>query len=261
MTAPIIFFVKGMPVAQPRGRAGYHGRKLTVYDSGRSRPWKYDIALACNRFREREPIDGPIRADADFYFPAPAKERGASLVRWRPAKGRHDRDNLEKALLDALGPKGNGLLADDGIVVAGEVRKLYAPTGGMSGLLVRIQKLDPKVPTPPGPILEDLLTPARETFGLIARSLQDVAKAIAANWPDVMAELEKHAEENKSLPEKTRRAIREILEAGRAAGKKPKADPCAGPGGPRDAGETQEAGPKRPRRRGMISTSRKGPRP
>ena len=127
-------FVQGDPKAQPRPRAFARkfGDKFSarVYDAGTAEGWKGCIALAVRGRLPAQPLEGPVRIDADFLFARPKR-----LMRKCDPQGeiehesKPDRDNLEKSLLDCL--KTLGLFAaDNAQVCAGEVRKFYVGKGG-----------------------------------------------------------------------------------------------------------------------------------
>ena len=136
----IAFTVEGEPKAQPRPRA--FARKMggkfvaRVFDAGTAENWKSLIAYAAKPHRPPSPLSGPVRLDATFVFARPKShyignkpERGlrADAPRWHTQKP--DRDNLDKALLDALTQLGC-FWHDDSQVCAGEIVKEYGPTPG-----------------------------------------------------------------------------------------------------------------------------------
>jgi len=141
----VAFRVVGIPVGQPRPRACVRGRgpraRAGMYDPGTADGWKAAIAAAAAKHRPRSPAGGPIRVDADFVFPRPRYMGGAKYPEGEvPHDVKPDRDNCEKALLDAL--TGVGFWADDAQVCAGEVRKFYASRRGTPGVRVRVSAID-----------------------------------------------------------------------------------------------------------------------
>lgn len=137
---PILFTVIGEPKGQPRPRA--FARKLgnkfvaRVFEAGTAEEWKGQIAAAARPHAPASPLYVPVRVDVTFIFPRPKSHYVAS----NPAKplradapfwhtGKPDRDNLEKALLDALTQLGL-FWHDDAQVCCGEVSKIYGPRGG-----------------------------------------------------------------------------------------------------------------------------------
>lgn len=141
MTSDSIYFeVRGIPKAQPRVRAFKRGKHAGVYDPGTADSWKSMLVLQARAHRPEAPLEGPVAVSIDFLMPRPK-----SLMRksdpdgeiWHTAKP--DRDNLEKAALDALGQ--DGWWRDDAQVCEGSVRKLYHAKSGVPGARVRIFRL------------------------------------------------------------------------------------------------------------------------
>ncbi len=87
-----------------------------------------------------EPWEGPVEIDIDFYFPRPQYmlkpkyPRGAIYHTSRP-----DRDNCEKAVLDAL--KECGLFKDDSQVCTGTVTKWYVAVGMSAGAKIQARRI------------------------------------------------------------------------------------------------------------------------
>ena len=137
MTQTITFTVYGDPVAQPRaGERGewktsqYGGQYKEKFDPAARK--KFNFAAKAMEHRPVPPIDGPTRVDITWYFKRPkshfGRRDGKPYLRddapiWYALHKRHDRDNLDKFVLDAL--TGAGWFVDDGIICAGELRKLY----------------------------------------------------------------------------------------------------------------------------------------
>ena len=134
--------VHGEPKGQPRPRA--FARRMgdgkfvaRVFESGTAEGWKSLIAAEAAKHRPAEPISGPVFVDAYFVFPRPkshyragkhAHELRADAPAWHTSKP--DRDNLDKALLDALTQLG-GFWRDDCQVCAGVLQKSYGPRPGV----------------------------------------------------------------------------------------------------------------------------------
>jgi Holliday junction resolvase RusA-like endonuclease len=128
--------VYGIPVGQPRARATVRRFGATVragvYDPGTANDWKGDVQRA---FRDilpnnHSPLTGPILVDVVAWFPRPMSHHVGSramcaLKANAPIyhTGKPDRDNIDKALLDAMTDL--GVLADDKNVCAGGTTKLY----------------------------------------------------------------------------------------------------------------------------------------
>lgn len=132
--------VDGVPKAQPRARACRRGAHAGVYDPGTAEGWKSIVVFAARPHRPTSPIAGPVCFSVDLFFPRPK-----SLCRRRDPEGpvphtaKPDRDNCEKALLDAL--KQDGWFRDDSQVCDGRVRKFYHAKGGRPGAEITVQEL------------------------------------------------------------------------------------------------------------------------
>lgn len=143
-------FVRGDPKAQPRQRhfamktkgGGYTARS---YDPGTAEGWKSQIAVAIREHLPTTPYDEPLRVDLDFYFKRPKR-----LLRRQdpdgpiPFTSKPDRDNLDKAVLDALTQC--GFWADDALACGGEVWKWYARKDGPAGARIKISTLEAEAP-------------------------------------------------------------------------------------------------------------------
>lgn len=167
--------VDGKPKGQPRGRAfalkrcpeGHHfqpakaacpkcGKPGTVqarvHDAGTAESWKSLIAEAFRPRLPDVPLDEPVRVDLDLYFPRPqtftkrirkayggrSKDipRGPVLHLSKP-----DRDNADKAVLDALTDL--GFIRDDSLACWGVIRKFYHGATGRPGARVRVMVYRP----------------------------------------------------------------------------------------------------------------------
>jgi Holliday junction resolvase RusA-like endonuclease len=131
------FPVYGIPMPQPRPRATIRGKHAGVYDPGTATGWKSQIAIAARAYIPKTPIDAPVKLDISFVFPRPGR-----LLRKKDLDGRilhtarPDRDNLEKAVMDAL--TAIGMWRDDALVCDGSPRKFYAAKGELSGAFIQI---------------------------------------------------------------------------------------------------------------------------
>ena len=137
MSKPIAFRVLGIPKPQPRPRAFVPkgSTHASVYDAGTAEGWKGAVALAAREFLPETPLAGPLFVDILFIMKRPKAHyrtgKFAHVLRPdAPAfhTGKPDRDNLEKAILDALTQL--GFWGDDGQVCGGEVRKMYGKHPG-----------------------------------------------------------------------------------------------------------------------------------
>jgi Holliday junction resolvase RusA-like endonuclease len=139
--------VFGDPKAQPRPRA--FARKMgdawqaRVFNPGTAEGWKSALAVAIRGAMAgmRLPLPGVVRVDAAFLFARPQR-----LMRRKDPQGRiphgkkPDRDNLDKALLDALVQM--GALVDDGQVSGGMVEKWFVALGEAPGAEIVITVID-----------------------------------------------------------------------------------------------------------------------
>jgi hypothetical protein len=162
----ISFTVYGSPVAQPRARSrpfmtndgrmaarAYEPQTVKNRDTGIRKvnpiyAWKQDVKQAAFEalgvggvlHGYRGMWDGPVAMGLTIYFPRPGK-----FMRKKDPDGpiphiaKPDRDNVEKAILDAL--KGI-IFVDDCQVCAGEVRKFYHEKNGRPRAEIRLQKLN-----------------------------------------------------------------------------------------------------------------------
>lgn len=136
----ISFTVRGEPKAQPRPRA--FARKMgdkfvaRVFESGTAEEWKSLVAYEARQCAPSTPLSGPVRVDITFVFSRPRHHYIAN----KPERGlrhnapywhtkRPDRDNLDKAILDALTQLGL-YWRDDDQVCCGELQKLFGETPG-----------------------------------------------------------------------------------------------------------------------------------
>ena len=126
----ITFFAPGIPKGQPRGRAVRRGKHTGIYDPGTADNWKSSVRHAALAAWDKVMFTGPVRVSWIAYFPRPKSHfyTGKRADQLRPeAKAYHtskpDRDNLDKAILDAL--TNAGIWKDDAQVCCGEVCKYY----------------------------------------------------------------------------------------------------------------------------------------
>jgi Holliday junction resolvase RusA-like endonuclease len=142
MRPPISFFVSGHPKGQPRARSRQFGKG--VYDPGTADGWKACVRADWKALNEPA-WEGPLKVSLVFYFARPAAHFGSgknalnlkpSAPRWFEKKP--DRDNLDKAVLDAL--TNAGAWADDCQAVAGSIRKLWAAPDASPGVRISISE-------------------------------------------------------------------------------------------------------------------------
>lgn len=148
-----MFAVHGTPRPQPRTKSGIRKGKdgrvhSHVYDPGTADGWKMAVAMAAREHLPSEPLEGPVRVDITFRMPRPKSHFGTgrnagklkpSAPSWHTqgmGKNGGDRDNLDKATLDALTTL--GMWKDDGQVCAGEPTKRYVDPGKRPGAVIKI---------------------------------------------------------------------------------------------------------------------------
>lgn len=133
MTPPVSFTVFGDPKGQPRARACVRGKHAGTYDPGTADAWKFAVREAARVALSGQTFgDVPIRLTLQFWFKRPKSHcradgslRPGAPVRWHTQKP--DRDNCEKAVLDALTTL--GVWDDDCQVCCGQVSKRWANRG------------------------------------------------------------------------------------------------------------------------------------
>jgi len=134
-------FIPGVPKGQPRARAfarNMGGKTVArMYDSNTAEAWKSEIAIGIRDVRPATPLEGPLVVDLTFIMPRPK-----SLMRKKDPDGQipydrtPDRDNLDKAVLDALTRL--SVWRDDAQVCGGSVWKFYAAKDGRTGARLRV---------------------------------------------------------------------------------------------------------------------------
>lgn len=133
----------GIPKGQPRARACVRGRHAAMYDPGTADDWKTIVRNAALKQWNGPAFDAPVRIDLTFFFPRPKShgKRNGELRENAPTwhTGKPDRDNLDKAVLDAL--VNACVLRDDSIVCLGTVSKVYVAPGEPPGLACYIETL------------------------------------------------------------------------------------------------------------------------
>lgn len=143
------FFIDGEPKPQPRPRATLRpgAKHASIHTpQGPIKSWKECIMWAGKLNRFAEPLDVPLIVHLEFLLPRP-KGRSTSnswlpLEKWKtgepyPHLGRPDRDNLDKAVLDALTQV--GFWRDDSLVFSGNIKKMVAGSGERVGCSVIIE--------------------------------------------------------------------------------------------------------------------------
>lgn len=155
----IEFAVRGTPEARPRPRVravkGKGGRWVgQMYqpkgpgkkDDSHARAWRrahewaQAVRGACIGKMPPEPWTGPVRLEVDIFFPRPQymlKQKYPDTQIRHTAKP--DRDNLDKAVMDALVEA--RLFADDAQVCDGAVRKWYSSRGCDPGVIIVAERI------------------------------------------------------------------------------------------------------------------------
>ena len=138
----LTIFVPGLPVAQPRPRAVSFRGHARMYSPGTSNEWKACVIHALQGSAGLFPAGLPLRCDLTFYLPRPKGHFGSGknshiLKPSAPKRptGKPDRDNLDKAVCDAI--TAAGVWRDDSQVTDGRIRKRYC-LDGQSGCEITI---------------------------------------------------------------------------------------------------------------------------
>jgi Holliday junction resolvase RusA-like endonuclease len=122
----ITLIIPGEPIAQPRAKAttiGNHARMYTPTKNGIS-VYKAEIRMVAAQHYSGPPLDCPVRIDNTWVFTRPGRLVWKTKPMPRlPHTSLRDRDNLDKAVLDALT---GVMLKNDKIVYSGRVQKFYA---------------------------------------------------------------------------------------------------------------------------------------
>jgi Holliday junction resolvase RusA-like endonuclease len=123
------FTIKVKPKAQARHRPSKYGG---YYDP--TSEFKKFIAMCVKVQRPTKVTEGPIRLSITFYMPRPKRLKKSAY--WHTKKP--DRDNLEKAICDAL----NGILwTDDAQICDGPIKKIYAPIGEEPRIEIEMEEI------------------------------------------------------------------------------------------------------------------------
>lgn len=141
--------IPAVPVAQPRARAVNAGQHARVHEvthikgaDGTRRPhpilaFKATVRMVAEGEYTGPPLVCPVRIDCLFVMPRPKrliwKRRPMPRV---PHVAKPDRDNLDKAVLDAL--KGT-ILSDDCVVFAGTIEKWIAAGDEQPHVVITIE--------------------------------------------------------------------------------------------------------------------------
>lgn len=150
--------VPAIPVAQPRARASTFGGHIKMHTptsikqadgSRKAHPivaFKATVRMAFEREYQGAPFAGPLRCDLVFVLPRPKN----LIWKTRPMPrafhaSKPDRDNLDKAVMDAL----KGLAwNDDAQVCQGAIEKWIAAGDEQPHVVIRICELENSASTP-----------------------------------------------------------------------------------------------------------------
>lgn len=145
--------VVGEPKGQPRPRACIRGKRAGMYDVGTADGWKALVREAAKEALRtagwsgaaRPLLTGPVRVDICIWFPRPKSHFLKAGIRANAPHyhiSKPDRDNCEKAILDALGSEELQIWRDDAQVCDGAVTKTYAAPGQAAGARINILCLE-----------------------------------------------------------------------------------------------------------------------
>lgn len=144
MRPPITFFVSGHPKGQPRARACRRGAHAGIFSPPDADGWK---ACVRNDWKalDQPAWEGPLKVSLTFYFARPvghfrtgkrAHELRDDAPRWHTKKP--DRDNLDKAVMDAL--TNAGAWGDDCQVCDGRISKRFVYGLSSPGVCISISE-------------------------------------------------------------------------------------------------------------------------
>ena len=152
MNEPIVIYVPAIPVAQPRVKAGAFGGKARVWTpttirksdgTKKSHPiveFKATIRMAAAEIWKLAPLTGPLRIDVCAVFPRTQAQVWKTRPMPRlPHEKKPDRDNVDKAVLDAL--KGI-VFADDCQACVGLIEKWVAAGDEQPHVKITVSRLE-----------------------------------------------------------------------------------------------------------------------
>lgn len=130
---------KGQPRARSTVRRGKGGKVFSgVYDPGTADDWKSIVRAAALAKWDRVPFTGPTKVTIIVYFTRPKSHFRSNGFLKPNAPAFHtskpDRDNVDKAILDAL--VSCGVLSDDKIVCKGGIMKRYAESAPFADIMI-----------------------------------------------------------------------------------------------------------------------------
>lgn len=134
-TAPVVPIGKGRPRVYRRKKKD--GGEITVATTPeKTRRWESDFAAIAAQHAPAQVIDEPVRVDILAVMPRPKRlMRKADPDGIVPCGSKPDRDNIEKAVIDALA----AWWRDDSLVTDGRTLKVYAEKTGAPRVAVRVR--------------------------------------------------------------------------------------------------------------------------
>ena len=133
----IIIVIPGQPIGKGRPRFG-NGR---TYTPAKTETWTNRAIVAIREQVKERGITGPVTVDWCAVFERPKR---MLAKKWPNRRELHtvkpDRDNVDKAILDALTKA--GVLKDDCQVTDGDICKRYADRVESAHVMVTIKNVD-----------------------------------------------------------------------------------------------------------------------
>ena len=135
------------PKAQPRIKArvvqSRGGKAFAhIYTPSTANAFKDEILLRTRAHPDfpPEPWTGPVRLDVEVFFERPQYMHHKKFPDGHiPHTAKPDRDNIDKAVMDAL--TASGLFKDDAQVCAGEITKWYVDRECQPGVRIKAQQI------------------------------------------------------------------------------------------------------------------------
>ena len=140
MTATVTLLVEALPVAQPRPRATRRGPHIRIYNPDNGvLAFKDAVKEQAHAEWGSTPHLGPVIVDCLFVFPRTKGQMWKRKPQTRIPHGKKpDRDNVDKAVLDAL----SGIIfKDDAQVFDGRIQKWIAGKDEKPHALIEITLL------------------------------------------------------------------------------------------------------------------------
>ena len=145
------FTVPAVPVSQPRPRAVIRGSHAGVHEQttiknadGSRKPhpivaFKATVRMAAQEAYQGPPLEGPLRCDVLLVFPRTKGQTWKKKPMPRlPHEKKPDRDNCDKAIMDALSKL---LWVDDSQVCDGRIKKVIAAGDEQPRVFIRVSRV------------------------------------------------------------------------------------------------------------------------